>query len=96
VNAQDLGQAQGEDVVEEERAAERVALVRTQTEASGVGQESNVSTKDGIDYNLINCIFIVLKEQGHLWKCFILLGIATIVGGKQTALKLHCLSLTLL
>jgi ATP-binding cassette subfamily B (MDR/TAP) protein 1 len=95
VNAQDLGQAQSDEVVDEEKASERVALVRTQTQASGIAQQSSVSAKDSINYNLISCIFIVLKEQGHLWKCFILLGIATIVGGRCFASKLWSVSLML-
>jgi ATP-binding cassette subfamily B (MDR/TAP) protein 1 len=95
VNAQDLGQTGSEEVVDEEKTSERVALVRTQTQASGVVQQSNVSTNDGINYNLISCIFIVLKEQGHLWKCFILLGIATIVGGRSTASRLCYVLLTM-
>lgn len=84
VNAQDLGQAGAEEVVDEEKAAERIALVRTQTQASGTDQEGTRSKKDGPNRNLLSCIFIVLKEQGHLWKCFILLAIATIIGGKNT------------
>jgi ATP-binding cassette subfamily B (MDR/TAP) protein 1 len=96
VNAQDLGQTESEEAVDEEKASERVALVRTQTQASGIVQQSNVSTNDGINYNLISCIFIVLKEQGHLWKCFILLGIATIVGGKDTESTLRYVLLTML
>jgi ATP-binding cassette subfamily B (MDR/TAP) protein 1 len=82
VNAQDLGQAASEEVVDEEKAAERIALVRTQTQTPDTTDESTRSKKDGINYNLINCIFIVLKEQSHLWKCFIILVIATIAGGK--------------
>jgi ATP-binding cassette subfamily B (MDR/TAP) protein 1 len=82
VNAQDLGQAASEEVVDEEKAAERIALVRTQTQTPDTTDESTRSKKDGINYNLINCIFIVLKEQSHLWKCFIILAIATIAGGK--------------
>jgi ATP-binding cassette subfamily B (MDR/TAP) protein 1 len=58
-----------------------MALVRTQTQTSGVNEVTKKSTNDGMNKNLISCIFIVLKEQGHLWKCFILLGIATIAGG---------------
>jgi ATP-binding cassette subfamily B (MDR/TAP) protein 1 len=81
VNAQDLGQAEGDEVADGEKAAERVALVQTQTEASGIGQKTATSTKNDNEFNLISCIFIVLKEQGHLWKCFILLGIATLAGG---------------
>jgi ATP-binding cassette subfamily B (MDR/TAP) protein 1 len=95
VNAQDLGQTESEEAIDEEKVSDRVALVRTQTQASGIVQHSNVSTNDGINYNLISCIFIVLKEQGHLWKCFILLGIATIVGGRRTASRLCCVLLTM-
>ncbi|KAF2821176.1 P-loop containing nucleoside triphosphate hydrolase protein [Ophiobolus disseminans] len=81
VKAQDLGHAPSEEVVDEEHAAERVALVRTQTQASGITQNDTRSSKDGINYNLISCVFILLKEQSHLWKCFVLLGIATLAGG---------------
>lgn len=84
MNAQDLGQAQSEEIVDEEKTAERIALVRTKTQASGMGEEvAKRSTNDGMNKNLISCIFIVLKEQGHPWKCFILLGIATIAGGSK-------------
>lgn len=82
VSAQDLGEAGDEEVVDEEKAAERVALVRTQTQASAIDQQATTSKKDGNNKNLLSCIFIVLKEQGHLWKCFILLGTATLIGGK--------------
>jgi ATP-binding cassette subfamily B (MDR/TAP) protein 1 len=95
VKAQDLGQTQSEEVVDEDKAAERIALVRTQTQASGLAQDASRSTKDGINYNLVNCVFIVLKEQGNLWKYFVLLGIATIVGGIKIAPTIHSPSLTL-
>jgi len=81
VKAQDLGEAPSEEV-NQDQAAERVALVRTQTQASAITQGATRSSKDGINYNLINCVFILLKEQGYLWKCFVLLGLATLVGGK--------------
>ncbi|EAT87066.2 hypothetical protein SNOG_06002 [Parastagonospora nodorum SN15] len=81
VNAQDLGQAEGDEVVAEEKTAERIALVRTQTQTQGAPQVSIDSKKNGADINLISCIFIVLKEQSHLWKLFIILAIATIAGG---------------
>jgi ATP-binding cassette subfamily B (MDR/TAP) protein 1 len=77
-----LGQSQDEDDLDEEQVAERVALVRTQTRASGFEQAPDRSAKDGVNYNLINCVFIVLKEQGHLWKYFVVLAIATLAGGK--------------
>jgi ATP-binding cassette subfamily B (MDR/TAP) protein 1 len=84
VKAQDLGQSGNEEVIDDEKAVEKIALVRTQTQASGLAPEANRSTKDGINYNLINCVFILLKEQGNLWKCFVLLGIATLAGGNHT------------
>jgi ATP-binding cassette subfamily B (MDR/TAP) protein 1 len=67
--------------VNPEHTAERIALVRTQTQASGFIPESQKSAKEDINYNLINCIFIVLKEQGALWKWFLLLAVAAITGG---------------
>ncbi|KAI4694089.1 uncharacterized protein J4E84_002669 [Alternaria hordeiaustralica] len=81
VRAQDLGQAEGEEQEDQDFAAEKIDLVRTQTQASAIGQEAKVSDKDGINYNLVKCAWIVLKEQGALWKCFLILGIATLAGG---------------
>lgn len=84
VKAQDLGGAPVEESVENEPATERVALVRTQTQASGITVGVERSSKDGINYNLVKCAYILLKEQGPvLWKCFALLGLATIVGGRE-------------
>jgi ATP-binding cassette subfamily B (MDR/TAP) protein 1 len=93
VKAQDLGQGETEEVVGVEKATEKVELGRTQTQVSGIHPEANRSTKDDINYNLINCVFILLKEQGHLWKCFVLLGIATLAGGKRATLHPRCASL---
>jgi hypothetical protein len=57
-------------------------LVRTQTQASGAGQVAKeLSAKDGINYNLIKCIFILFKEQKHLWKWFVVLLVASLAGG---------------
>lgn len=95
VKAQDLGQAPSEEAIDEEQAAEKVALVRTQTQASGMTQNATRSSKDGINYNLISCVFILLKEQGHLWKCFLLLGIATLAGGNDIIARISTASLTL-
>jgi len=87
VNAQDLGQVESDEVVDEEKTTERIALVRTRTQTQGAPQDSVDLKKDGADINLISCIFIVLKEQSHLWKSFIVLAIATIVGGKNVTLR---------
>ncbi|KAH7371427.1 P-loop containing nucleoside triphosphate hydrolase protein [Pyrenochaeta sp. MPI-SDFR-AT-0127] len=81
VRAQDLGQAQGDDRTDEEKAEEKVALVRTQTQASGIGQDISRPGKDGINFNLVKCIWIILREQGDLWKWFTVLLVATLAGG---------------
>jgi ATP-binding cassette subfamily B (MDR/TAP) protein 1 len=81
VRAQDLGQTQNEEQLEHDQTAERVDLVRTQTQASGTNHEVKQSTKDGVNYNLVKCTFLVLKEQGELWKCFLVLLIAVLAGG---------------
>lgn len=81
VKAQDLGQTEGGEQLDEDHTAEKVDLVRTQTRASAIGQEAEKPEKDNINYNLLKCTFIVLKEQGDLWKCFLILAVATLVGG---------------
>ncbi|KAF1850793.1 P-loop containing nucleoside triphosphate hydrolase protein [Cucurbitaria berberidis CBS 394.84] len=86
VKAQDLGPSQSEEPVDvdDEKAAEKVALVRTQTQASGIGQDPQKSVKDGINFNLMQCIWILLKEQDRvLWKWFALL-VVVIIGGGAT------------
>lgn len=81
MRAQDLGGAGDEEIAENE-AVEKIDLVRTQTQASGIGQSAKeLSAKDGINYNLVKCIFILFKEQKGLWKWFIVLLIATLAGG---------------
>lgn len=65
----------------EEKAEEKVALVRTQTQVSAIGQDTTQAGKAGINYNLVKCIWIVLREQGDLWKWFMVLFIATLGGG---------------
>jgi ATP-binding cassette subfamily B (MDR/TAP) protein 1 len=83
VRAQDLGNAgAGDDQgVEEKEGNTRLELVRTQTQASGVGQATKEHVNDGIHYNLVHCIWIIFKEQKHLWKWFLILGVATVAGG---------------
>jgi ATP-binding cassette subfamily B (MDR/TAP) protein 1 len=66
--------------VDQEHAAEKIALVRTQAQASELTRGPQHLAKDRINYNLVNCTFIVLKEQGALWKLFLLLGVAAITG----------------
>lgn len=70
--------------MDDEKVQERVALVRTQTQVSGIGQDTKKQVKDGINFNLVSCVWILLREQAHLWRWFIILLIATLVGGELT------------
>ena len=83
VKAQDLGNAgiEDENIADERECSTRMEFVRTQTQASSVGQVARDNTEDGIHYNLVHCIWIIFKEQKHLWKWFLVLGIATVAGG---------------
>ncbi|EFQ93765.1 hypothetical protein CFE70_003811 [Pyrenophora teres f. teres 0-1] len=81
VRAQDLGQTQGEEHLDEDDEVEKVALVRTQTQVSGSGQEAKQPDKDSINYSLLKCTFLVLRELGEVWKSFLILSIASMVGG---------------
>lgn len=83
VRAQDLGNtsAGAEDDTKEKETTNKMELVRTQTQASGVGFAATEHTKDGIHYNLVKCIWIIFKEQKHLYKWYLVLGIATLAGG---------------
>ncbi|KAF2108830.1 multidrug resistance protein 1 [Lophiotrema nucula] len=82
VRAQDLGQAGDEEEVGETNE-QKATLVRTQTQIGSIhGTEAAKNrTKDGINYNLVRCIWIVLLEQGKLWPYFLILATAAILGG---------------
>lgn len=83
VRAQDLGSsdAQHDQGVEEKEGATTMALVGTQTHASGDYNATKERTKDGVHYNLIRCIWIIFREQKELYWWFVVLGIATLCGG---------------
>ncbi|RMZ70076.1 multidrug resistance 1 [Pyrenophora seminiperda CCB06] len=81
VRAQDLGQGQSEEHLDDDRDAEKVTLVRTQTQVSGSGQEVKRLDNNSVNYNLLKCTFLVLREQGDLWKCFLVLAVAALAGG---------------
>lgn len=83
VKAQDLGSAGAAskgDVNEKEHANE-AGLVRTQTQVSGLGDDVDNHTKSDIHYNLVHCIWIIFKEQKHLYKWYLVLILATLAGG---------------
>ncbi|XPS78515.1 ABC-type xenobiotic transporter [Ascochyta lentis] len=83
VRGQDLGNAgaAAEEVDCDKDNTKSVELVRTHTQASGVGQAVKQHKKDEFHYNLVHCIWIIFKEQKHLWKWFLILGLATLAGG---------------
>ncbi|KAJ4354206.1 uncharacterized protein N0V89_005940 [Didymosphaeria variabile] len=82
VAAQDLGKADGkEEAVQDNEDEGKHALVRTQTQVSMHSQAITKSGKDGINYNLISCIFIVFWEHRRLWPYFLILIAASLMGG---------------
>ena len=83
VRAQDLGQGESDEFVDEEQAGEKATLIRTQTQASTGGHDTQKSARAGPNFGLIKCIWILLSEQGNLWKHFLVLSIATLAGGKR-------------
>lgn len=84
VQAQDLGRAdeEYEDIGKE--SDKEATLVRTHTHISAVhGEESAIEASvKGPGYSLVKCIFIVFREQAHLWHWFLVLAIASTLGGK--------------
>ncbi|OAG00999.1 P-loop containing nucleoside triphosphate hydrolase protein [Paraphaeosphaeria sporulosa] len=84
VTAQDLGKADGAEETLRHSAdddGEKPTLVRTQTQASMHSQAAVKTGKDGINYNLISCIFIVFWEHRRLWPYFLILIFASLMGG---------------
>ncbi|ORY11062.1 P-loop containing nucleoside triphosphate hydrolase protein [Clohesyomyces aquaticus] len=81
VRAQDLGFADSEEEIVD--SGEKPSLVRTQTQVGSVhgGQAQKPRERDGINYSLVKCIWIILQEQGNLWPWFLVLTIAAILGG---------------
>lgn len=84
VRAQDLGQGGNEEEQElSEKVDERIAMTRTHTQVASVhgAGDTDKPAKDGINYSLIRCIWMILFEQGKLWPCFVVLAVAAILGG---------------
>jgi ATP-binding cassette subfamily B (MDR/TAP) protein 1 len=85
VRAQDLGGADGEYHVDSDKE-EETKLNRTQTQATsihdadGKREENEKMPAKG----LITCIVIAFWEQRSLWRWFILLLIATVLGGERS------------
>lgn len=85
VRAQDLGSTTGDAKNDEEPRGKEdtpgIELVRTKTQASGIGHAGREHAKDGIHYNLIQCIWIIFREQENLGLWFLILFVATLAGG---------------
>ncbi|KAF2849496.1 multidrug resistance protein-like protein 1 [Plenodomus tracheiphilus IPT5] len=81
VKAQDLGQIGEELQDEEDETAAGVDLVRTHTQASAMNKADHISGHDGVNFNLVKCGYLILKEQTHLWKYFVILAVAALCGG---------------
>ncbi|KAF2014111.1 P-loop containing nucleoside triphosphate hydrolase protein [Aaosphaeria arxii CBS 175.79] len=83
VRAQDLGHAGEKDDPEKSQTEKQdLSLVRTQTHVTNAEDtKKDQGMRDGINYGLVKCIYLVLSEQGKLWPWFILLTIAAVAGG---------------
>lgn len=83
VRAQDLGNARTEGIEspEEKKGATSIDLVRTQTQSSGIDHTATEGSNDTIHYNLIHCIWTIVREQKNLYWWFLVLGITIIAGG---------------
>jgi ATP-binding cassette subfamily B (MDR/TAP) protein 1 len=83
VRAQDLGSADADDsTANKENVDEKIELVRTQTQAASTFQEvEKTTTKDGINFSLFRCIVIVFWEHRRLWPYFLILLLASLLGG---------------
>lgn len=83
VAAQDLGKADENDDTSshDDHDDEKPTLVRTRTQITVHDQTATDTGKDGINYNLISCIFIVFWEHRRLWPYFLILMVASLLGG---------------
>lgn len=82
VYAQDLGKADAaENTAQDDHDEEKPTIVRKQTQVSIQSQSTKKVEKDGINYNLVSCIFIVFWEYRRLWPCFLILIFASVLGG---------------
>ncbi|KAK4890821.1 hypothetical protein LTR27_010522 [Elasticomyces elasticus] len=89
VRAQDLGGQSGEakfrDEAEDEKEAleRRLTLQRTQTETQAKDVEAEVDhlSAGKLDYSLIKCVSILLKEHPDLYAWYLVTAIGGIIGG---------------
>jgi ATP-binding cassette subfamily B (MDR/TAP) protein 1 len=86
VRAQDLQQNKEDDDTGEDHHSEEgerpdlLRLKTTNTNANASMLAESTTTKT-LDYNLIKCLFILGKQQPHLWPWFLLVLVISLVGG---------------
>lgn len=84
IRAQDLGKASDPGEVDQsEKSEEEVMLTKLETQLT-VGPSdvpSEDTSRDTMNYSLIRCVFIILREQGVLWRWLILAAVAAVLGG---------------
>ena len=81
VSAQDLGGGVVSEIKEQSSSEEKPALVRAQTELSIHEHSTTHPIGSKAQYNLVRCTFIVFWEHRHLWPYFLILILASLMGG---------------
>lgn len=91
VRAQDLGSGDNDDVNLSNEDEEKAVLVRTQTQATSADDPESAkrNAQEGPNYGLIRCISIILWEQSNLWRWFLLLLVAAVLGGNVVCPMRH-------
>lgn len=90
VMAQDLGHADSDQRdSEKEQVDRRLSLVRTQTGTRSIqaGEKPTAGKEGSLNYSLIRCLWILLGEQKHLWRLFLIIAIACIFGGQSSSTR---------
>jgi ATP-binding cassette subfamily B (MDR/TAP) protein 1 len=85
VKAQDLGHANSDNDIETNgEVDEKSSLIQTQTQATSLpgGEEAVRKGDKGPEYGLLKCVYIIFWEQRSLWRWFLLLLVASVLGGK--------------
>jgi ATP-binding cassette subfamily B (MDR/TAP) protein 1 len=85
VKAQDLGHADSEnDIDTNGEVDEKSVLARTQTQPASLpgGEEAVRKGDNGPEYGLLKCVYIVFWEQRNLWRFFLVLLVASVLGGE--------------
>ena len=86
VKAQDLGNGGSADHDEsnDKEVGSKLGLARTPTReiSSYVNRNSATDKVKGLNYSLVRCVWILLREQKKLYYAYVILSLAAILGGK--------------